>query len=173
MKRRALVLGAVAVAAIAAGTGVAVWRARRAEGSAPSGADVWDLSFVTIDGPPLAMSTLRGRPLLLNFWATWCVPCVTEMPILDAFARAQSTAGWNVLALAIDSADPVRRFTAERGLRLPVALAGEDGLDLARRLGNTVGGLPFTVAFDTQGAPKKRKFGAVDKRLLDTWAASV
>ena len=172
MKRRALVFGAVAVAAVAAGTGTAVWHGRRAEGGAEGGADVWDLSFVTVDGPPLAMSTLRGRPLLLNFWATWCVPCVIEMPLLDAFARAQSKAGWNVLALAVDSADPVRRFTAERGLRLPVALAGEDGLDLARRLGNTVGGLPFTVAFDAQGAPKQRKFGAVDQRLLDSWVAS-
>ena len=172
MKRRALVFGAVAVATVAAGTGTAVWRGRRAEGGAEGGADVWDLSFVTVDGPPLAMSTLRGRPLLLNFWATWCVPCVTEMPLLDAFAQAQSKAGWNVLALAVDSADPVRRFTAERRLRLPVALAGEDGLDLARRLGNTVGGLPFTVAFDAQGAPRQRKFGAVDQRLLDSWLAS-
>ena len=172
MKRRALVLGAVAVAAVAAGTGTALWRARRTEEGGATGADVWDLSFVTVDGPPLAMSTLRGKPLVLNFWATWCVPCVTEMPILDAFARAQAKAGWNVLALAVDSADPVRRFTAERGLRLPVALAGEDGLDLARRLGNTVGGLPFTVLFDAAGVPRQRKFGAVDTHLLDDWVAS-
>ena len=172
MKRRAVVLGAVAVAAVSAGTGTALWHARRTDVGATSAADVWDLSFVTVDGPPLAMSTLRGRPLVLNFWATWCVPCVTEMPILDAFARTQAKAGWSVLALAVDAADPVRRFLAERGLRLPVALAGEDGLDLARRLGNTIGGLPFTVLFDAAGVPRQRKFGSVDKQLLDAWLAS-
>jgi len=173
MRRRALVLGAVSVAAGAAGAGFAAWYRRRPEGDGSGGPDVWALSFATLEGPPLAMSGLRGRPLLLNFWATWCPPCVTEMPLLDAFARTQTKAGWQVLALAVDSADPVRRFTAERSLRLPVALAGEDGLDLARRLGNGAGGLPFSIAFDAAGTAAQRKLGAVDAHLLESWAASV
>ena len=173
MKRRALVLGAVSVAAAAAGVGFAGWHRRRHEDGRTGGPEVWALSFATLEGPPLAMSGLHGRPLLLNFWATWCPPCVTEMPLLDAFAKTQAKAGWNVLALAVDSADPVRRFIAERGLRLPIALAGEDGLELARRLGNGAGGLPFSIAFDTGGTATERKLGAVDARLLESWAASV
>lgn len=170
MKRRALVLGAASLGAVAAGAGTAWWRARRGDRIAGP-ADIWGLSFATLDGPPLAMSTLRGKPLLLNFWATWCVPCVIEMPILDAFSRARDK-DCNVLALAIDAAAPVRRFIAERALRLPVALAGDVGVDLVRQLGNIAGGLPFSVLFDAAGSPVQRKLGAVDAPLLDAWAAS-
>jgi thiol-disulfide isomerase/thioredoxin len=172
MRRRAIVLTAVSIAAIGAGAGSAVWRARHGDSVSSGGTDVWTLSFVTLDGPPLAMSGLRGKPLLINFWATWCVPCVTEMPLLDTFARTQAKAGWNVLALAVDSADPVRRFIADRSLRLPVALAGEEGLDLSRQLGNRAGGLPFSVAFNAAGTAVQRKLGAVDAGVLETWVAT-
>ena len=181
MKRRAIVLATVSVAAIGAGAGSTVWRARHGD-SVPTGGpdnsvstggpEVWALSFVTLDGAPLAMRGLRGKPLLINFWATWCVPCVTEMPLLDTFARTHAIAGWNVLALAVDSAEPVRRFIAEHSLRLPVALAGEEGLDLSRRLGNRAGGLPFSVAFNAAGTAVQRKLGAVDAGVLETWASS-
>ena len=172
MNRRGVVLGAVGAAAVVAGVGAAVWRARSGLEAPARGPDLWTLSFATLDGPPLAMSTLRGRHLLVNFWATWCPPCVTEMPLLDAFARNHADAGWSVLALAIDAAEPVRRFIAERSLRLPVALAGDDGIDLSRRLGNSAGGLPFSVTFDRQGVPVQRKLGAIDTGLLQTWAAA-
>ena len=172
MKRRTLVLGTVSAAAATIGAGTALWRARRNDGSPSEAPNVWAMSFVTLDGPPLAMRGLRGKRLLINFWATWCPPCVTEMPLLDSFARDQSDAGWNVLALAVDSAEAVRRFIAERGLHLPVALAGDDGLDLSRRLGNGAGGLPFSVAFDPGGAMAQRKLGAVDADLLRKWVAT-
>ncbi len=172
MKRRTVVLGAVSTAAVATGIGTALWRARRDDSGRGEAPDVWALSFVTLDGPPLAMRGLRGKRLLVNFWATWCPPCVTEMPLLDSFARSQSGAGWSVLALAVDGAEPVRRFIAERGLKLPVALAGEDGLDLSRRLGNSAGGLPFSVAFDLGGAAAQRKLGVLDADLLRSWVAT-
>ena len=167
MNRRGLVVGAVSVAAIAAGTGAFLWRQR---GGAAT-ADLWDSDFPTPEGSTLSMSSLRGKPLLLNFWATWCPPCVTEMPLLDAFASANS--GWNVVALAVDAADPVRRFLSERRLRLPVALAPDVGLELGHRLGNIAGGLPFSVAFKSSGAVAHRKLGTVDHGLLKSWADTV
>jgi thiol-disulfide isomerase/thioredoxin len=174
MNRRRTLLVAAAAAGIAAGAGTAVWRAGRSAlpQDVDRGVDLWAFSFATLDGPPLRMASLRGRPLLLNFWATWCVPCVTEMPLLDAFARARAPAGWNVLALAVDSADPVRRFLTERGLRLQVALAGDDGIELSRRLGNGVGALPFSIAFDATGRATGRKLGALDAELLEAWVAA-
>ncbi len=123
-------------------------------------------------GKPIDQSQWRGKVVLLNFWATWCGPCVIEMPLLDRFARAQGSRGWQVLALAVDQVDPVRRFIAERGLKLPVAIAGAVGLDLSRQLGNVQGGLPFTAAFDSTGAAVQRRLGPVSADLLSTWTAS-
>jgi len=171
MRRRAWLMGIAVVGGVAAGAGAAVWRARQ---SAPKGstspADLWSMSFVTVDGGPVPMAQFRDQRLLLNFWATWCPPCVAELALLDGFARTHGAAGWRVLALAIDTAEPVRRFTKERGLKLPIALAGADGLGLSRRLGNAQGGLPFTVAFDNQGHATKRRVGALDPSLLEAWA---
>ena len=118
------------------------------------------------------MADWRGRPLLLNFWATWCAPCVTEMPLLDRFASERAASGWRVLALALDQADPVRRFVAERKLGLPVALAGSDGFALSRALGNVHGALPFTAVFDSSGARTDHTLGTVSADLLDRWVAT-
>ena len=174
MKRRQLVVGAAAAVGLAAGVSTALRRPEPtpALADAPSAQDIWSLSFSGVDGAPIAMARLRGHPLLVNFWATWCAPCATEMPLLDTFARTAASRGWNVIALAVDSADPVRRFIAERALSLRIALAGADGLDLSRSLGNSVGALPFTVVFNADGSIAQRKLGALDARLLESWSAS-
>ncbi len=177
MKRRWVIGGGiVGAAALLAGAGVGVWQ-RRDEGLASSSTlppvGVWSHSFESLAGPALAMRSLRGRPLLLNFWATWCAPCVTEMPLLDAFFTAQASSAWHVLALAIDQRPAVEGFVRKRGLKLPVALAAELGIDLSRDLGNKLGALPFTVAFDSSGIAAATQLGAVSVDLLDKWASVI
>jgi thiol-disulfide isomerase/thioredoxin len=152
------------------------WRARHADDDVDEPAaelDVWSLAFRDVDGNAVAMSALRGKPLLLNFWATWCGPCVVEMPVLDRFARERAADRWQVLALAIDQPDPVRRFIAERTLRVPVAIAGGIGLVLSRQLGHRHAGLPVTAGVDSAGKRAQGHLGAVDARLLDDWARTV
>jgi thiol-disulfide isomerase/thioredoxin len=174
-RRRTWIAGGIAVAA--AGLG-ALWSARRhasAEGGAapaPAPADFWSARFTDLQGGELALASLRGRPLVLNFWATWCPPCVKEMPELDRFSASQGAAGWQVLGVAIDQAAAVRGFLDKTPVRFPVALAGDQGLHWVNALGNLAGGLPFTVVFDARGDVIHRKLGPTSHDELTGWAAA-
>ncbi len=121
----------------------------------------------------MALAALRGKPLLVNFWATWCPPCVEELPLLNAFYGQQRDQGWQVLGLAVDQSSAVRTFLQRLPLDFPVAMAGLGGTDLTKSLGNTTGGLPFTVVVNAKGAIAHRKLGKVSPGDLKQWAQRV
>lgn len=182
-RRRVVLLGA-AVAAGAAGVGLQLWRepsggrptAARAgahAGDAAAASTFWAATFQAPDGRALRADAWRGRPLLVNFWATWCAPCVTELPMLDRFHAVQGSHGLPVLAVAIDAGDKVQRFVAERALKLPVAIAESGGVGLARALGNDKGGLPYSIVFDRAGNLAHRKMGLLTEADLEAWRSSL
>ena len=170
--RRAWLLGGVAVAAATAGAGVAWWRLRprgAADGAAARADALWGLTLDTPTGGELALASLRGGPLLVNFCATWCPPCVEEMPLLDRFFRENSASGWKVVGLAIDQPSAVRQFLARTPVSFPVGMAGLQGTELGRSLGNQTGGLPFTVVIGRDGLIRERKMGQVSPADLARW----
>ncbi len=130
---------------------------------------LWSQSFVRTDGTSLSMSTFLAKPLLLNFWATWCPPCIAELPLLDDFFEKNKANGWQVLGLAVDQPDSVRTFLQRSPVSFPTALAGFPGIELSRSLGNISGGLPFTVVLDGSGRAIHRKIGRVTERDLRAW----
>lgn len=167
--RRRWLLGAMAGAAALAGAGLA-WRKYQPQTMAPSAeSGLWQLQFATPDGGTLSMTSLRGKPLLLNFWASWCPPCVEELPLLSRFYRENSAKEWQVLGLAVDQRDPVKRFLARAPVTFPVALAGLAGVEIGRSLGNLSGGLPFTVVLGSDGLVAHRKIGKVTPDDLRVW----
>lgn len=117
------------------------------------------------------MSSFIGRPVVINFWATWCPPCVEELPLLNRFYKQQRSKGWQVLALAIDKPASVDKFLKVMPLDFSVALAGLSGTELARSMGNVTGGLPFTVVLGSDGKVAQRKMGRVFEDDLSSWAA--
>ena len=159
MIRRRWLGAGVAVAAAAAGAG-AWWRRREEQGRGqPLDAAFWALRFDRPEGGELRLDALRGQPLLVNFWATWCPPCVKELPDINQFYGEAKSKGWQVLGLAVDQAEPVRAFLQKTPLDFPIALAGPEGLALVRELGNPAGGLPFSVTFDAAGEIRWRRLG--------------
>lgn len=167
--RRRWIYAAVAAAAGLGGLGLAWWRFTPGRLDEAAMADFWALEFETPSAGKLAMASLRGRPLLLNFWASWCPPCIEEMPLLDAFYRENSANGWQVLALAVDKPGAVLDFLGRHPVSFPVVLAGMEGAGLSKSLGNTSGGLPFTVILGPDGTVRNRKIGKVSSQGLTAW----
>lgn len=173
MKRRTLIMGASAVAAAGAGLAWQRWQEEAALAAEAATGGVWQASFQQPDGGTLAMASLRGTPLVLNFWGTWCPPCVKEMPELDQFQRQFGPAGWRVVGLAVDNPTAVREFLARSPVSYTIGLAGFDGSELTRKLGNAQGGLPYTVMFNRRGEVAQRKAGQTSLQELSTWAKAV
>ena len=190
MNRRKIAIGGVAAAAGLAGVGTAWWKLRPHDVAPGPGADraaalpgadadtlsddavaaFWKSSFDTPEGAPLAMSSFRGKPLLVNFWATWCPPCIEELPLLDSFYRENKSNGWQLLGLAVDQPSAVRKWLQAKPLSFPVGMAGFGGTELSKSFGNLSGGLPFSVVLGASGQLLHRKTGKVTAEELALWA---
>jgi thiol-disulfide isomerase/thioredoxin len=168
-RRRVWGLGLAAVGAAAAGAGVAWWRHTPQAVLGEAETTFWSSVLNDPQGQPVDLGNFRGRPLLVNFWATWCPPCVEELPLLNAFHRANVGRGWQVLGLAVDQPKAVLAFMQRLPLAFPVGMAGFAGIDLSRQLGNPNGGLPFTVVFDSAGTVRHQKIGRVHEPDLAGW----
>ncbi len=162
----------VGVTAAAAGAGVAWWRLQPGPAQPPAVQSFWQQRFERPGGEGLDVAAFRGKPLLVNFWATWCPPCVEELPMIESFWREHASKGIQVLALAIDQPSSVRRFLDRQPLTFPVGLAGLEGTGLAKSLGNANGGLPFSVFFKSDGGIYSQKLGQLTQMDLDGWLAA-
>lgn len=169
--RRHGLLAAGAVAA-AAGAGLAWWRLQPHEALPDAVQALWAQQFQTPTGETLSLAAFKGKPLLLNFWATWCPPCVEELPMIEAFWREHAAKGLQVLGLAIDQPSAVRRFLERQPLTFPVALAGLGGTELSKSLGNASGSLPFSVFFAANGRISSHKLGQLTRDDLLAWVSA-
>lgn len=126
--------------------------------------DLKDLS-----GRPVNLAAFKGQPLILNFWASWCGPCIEEMP--DFQRASQTEAGKQVkfVGIGIDYARNMQPFADKLGITYTLLESGAEGLHLLKTAGNPSGALPFTLILDRDGVPVFRKLGKLD--YVDLMAA--
>ncbi|MEM5297931.1 TlpA disulfide reductase family protein [Burkholderia sp. JPY481] len=179
-------LAGVAVALLAAGGGVLAnhWLNRGADvayaaqgGSQPDTPaspvqQLWSAPVTNVDGKPQSLSMLKGHPIVVNFWASWCGPCVEEMPELSQIQREYAKKGIQFVGLGVDSEKNIQTFLQKVKVAYPIYVTGFGGADLARAFGNNAGGLPFTVVIDAKGNIRSTKLGQIDpaalRQTLDT-----
>ncbi|MEQ1439865.1 TlpA disulfide reductase family protein [Fontimonas sp. SYSU GA230001] len=123
-------------------------------------------------GQAHALAALRGRWVLLNFWASWCAPCMDELPLLVDAQRRYAAQGLQILGPALDDADAVAPVIARFGINYPVMpdFAAADAAMQA--LGNDRGALPYSVLIDPQGRIADRVLGGLSRDALESLITS-
>jgi thiol-disulfide isomerase/thioredoxin len=121
-----------------------------------------ELQLPAADGKVHHLAEWSGRPLVVNFWATWCDPCRREIPLLKSLRREHAADRLEVVGIAIDSADEVRKYALEHGIDYPLLVGEREGLEAAAAFGmETV--LPFSVFADREGHVVTLKVGELHR----------
>lgn len=152
---------AFGVGILAAAAGYWMYAARIAPTALPIDG-LWSAEFKDLSGRSIKMSALKGQPMVVNFWATWCGPCVEEMP--DFQRASQTPEGRKVIfvGIGIDYANNMKLFADKIGVTYLLLESGAQGLDVVKSIGNTAGVLPFTLIIDRSGAVVSRKVGRIE-----------
>lgn len=135
------------------------------------------LPLVDADGKSLSLAKWRGKPMLINFWATWCSPCREEMPLLNRVASRQGSGGVQFIGVAYDDPVRVKQYVASHASNYPLVVVGAEISNLFPALGNTALGLPFTILLGDDGSVLRLKLGPfrageLEKLLSDALTTS-
>lgn len=168
MATRRFTLTAIAMAATAAVAGVTLGLYQFGVSPASSAAveHLFNQNYPDAAGNPTDLSDYRGKVLVVNFWATWCAPCVEEMPELSAIQNETSILGVQVIGLAVDSPSKVQAFNRKLQVDYPLLVVGASGIQLAKDFGNDSGALPFTLVINREGAIVDQTLGRFKKEQL-------
>jgi len=145
-----------------------------AEQATASGEAFFAAALTDLASHPAAMEPLRGKPILLNFWARWCAPCRDEFPRLQQQYARHHKEGLLVVGVALDEhVDAVKDFARAYEIGYTVLVAGQGGVELLQALGNAAASLPFTLALNRHGQIVGRRLGAARSEDLDAFVAKV
>jgi thiol-disulfide isomerase/thioredoxin len=164
MTRKTLLFVLIALAAAAIGAYVSMQRSKPHTPQEQALAQLFAQSLPDLSGQPQPLSKWQGKPLLINFWASWCGPCVEEMPELVALHHEMPAL--QIIGIGVDSPNNITEFAGKLKIDYPLYVGGSDAISVMRNLGNEVGGLPFTLLVGADGAIQKTYIGALDFAIL-------
>lgn len=166
MKKNAVLFGGVAILFAVLGIFFANQRLSPAPAQPSAVSTFLSQSMKDANGKEQQLGQWKNRPLVVNFWATWCAPCVDEMPELSELQKEISAQNIQILGIGIDSAANIADFAKKYRISYPLYVGGINGSELSRALGNQGGGLPFTVIIGRDGEVKKTYLGRLKMEEL-------
>ena len=123
-----------------------------------------DFQLTDLNGKPLSLSALKGKVVLLDFWATWCPPCRMELPHFQELYAAYQGKGLEMVGLSVsEKADTVKAFVQQNNLTYPIAI---DTPQIEQSYGG-IRGIPTTFLIDKQGQIAKKYIGYQDKSVFE------
>lgn len=165
--RQALALALVCLVSAATGFGAYHWWQARAP--APVAELRPDLQFRDLDGQLQKLSQWDGKLVLLNFWATWCAPCLKEIPLLVEAQRQYGPRGLQIVGLAMDQVEPVRRFQERLAINYPLLVGDADVVMAMDAFGDQFGAFPFSVLIAPDGRILDRVSGDLSREEIEAW----
>jgi len=134
----------------------------------PSTLKPWpQFSLADLRGQVRQHSEWQGQVVVVNFWATWCPPCIEEIPIFIDLQQKYEAKGVQFIGIAIDSLEKVKAFAQRLEINYPLLVDEDQAIDIARQFGNHMGALPFTVFVNRQGNMVVQYPGALNRRKAE------
>ena len=134
---------------------------------------LFGVSLPDTTGREQSLGQWKGKVLVVNFWATWCVPCREEMPEFVKAQREWGDRGLQFVGIAIDDVEKVKTFSAELGLNYPALIGGFGAIELSKTMGNRLGALPFTIMVDRSGRVVHTQLGPLKDAQLKSIVAQL
>ena len=165
-RRQWIMIGGISLLALLAGVFSSQWISQTGLASDPSIKAFFANPWQTSDGKSANSENWRQKVLVVNFWASWCPPCVEEMPALDKIAQEYASKNVLIVGIGIDSPSNIRQFLEMTPVSYPIVIGGLEGSNLSRQMGNTQGALPYTVIINQKGKAIYTKLGKISEEEL-------
>jgi thiol-disulfide isomerase/thioredoxin len=159
-------IGGISLLALLAGVFSSQWISQTGLASDPSIKAFFANPWQTPDGKSANSENWRQKVLVVNFWASWCPPCVEEMPALDKIAQEYASKNVLIVGIGIDSPSNIRQFLEMTPVSYPIVIGGLEGSNLSKQMGNTQGALPYTVIINQKGKAIYTKLGKISEEEL-------
>ena len=162
-RRQLIIIVAISLLALLGGVLTSQWIYKTGLASDPAVKAFFANPWQTPDGKTVNTQDWQGKVLVVNFWASWCPPCVEEMPALDKLQQEFLQQNVLFVGIGIDSPSNIREFLSKTPVSYPIVIGGLEGSNISKQLGNSQGALPYTIIINAKGKATYRKLGKISE----------